>query len=94
MDAAASALFKGCEEQRGAGRRLQCEGLADIVAVFGGVLLGGPLNHEDVVGFDEFLLDAGGCKEDMVAVANGRLVPVSASLRFLARRDLPLHRCR
>lgn len=49
VNAAAGALLKGREEQWGASGWFQCEGFADIVAVFGGVLLGGPLNHEDVV---------------------------------------------
>jgi hypothetical protein len=40
------------------------------------------LNHEDIVGFDELLLDTGGRKEDVIAMANGGLVPVSELLRF------------
>lgn len=70
VNTTASTLLKGREEQRGAGGWLQCEGLADIVAVFGGVFLGGPLDDEDVVGLDQFLLDTGGRKEDVIAMAN------------------------
>jgi hypothetical protein len=49
MDAAASTLLKCSQEQRGTGRGVELEGLADIVARLGRVLGGGPLNDEDVV---------------------------------------------
>jgi hypothetical protein len=73
VDAAAGALFKSREEQRRAGRGVELEWFADVVALGGWVLLGGPLEDEDVVRLDQFLLYPGGGDEDMVTLADGGL---------------------
>lgn len=49
MNAAASTLLKGSQEQGRTGGGVELEGLADIIARLGRVLGGGPLNDKDVV---------------------------------------------
>lgn len=93
VDAASRTVLERSEEQRCTGGRVELEGLADVVTVFGGVLLSGPLDHEDVFGFHALLLDTGGSNEDVVAVTNGGLLHVSAPLRFLGARDLHRRQC-
>ena len=58
VDAASRTTFKGSKEQRGAGGWLQLKRLANILAVRGRILGSGKLQDEDVVRFDQLLLDA------------------------------------
>lgn len=85
VDTAPCAVLKGCQEQWSAGRGIQIEGLADIVAFFSGVLLGRPLNHEYVLGLHQLLLDTRGSDKDVIAMANGRLFGIQHSLEVLAQ---------
>jgi hypothetical protein len=74
VDAAASSLLKGCEEEWGTGRRVELEGLANIVAVRGGILGGGPFEDEDVVRLDQFLLDSRWGNVDVIALTDRSLL--------------------
>lgn len=99
MDTAASTVLKGRQEERSAGRGVQLEGTANIVALLGWVFLGGPLEDEDVLRLHELLLDTRGSNEDVVTVTNRGLFFVSGygTLRICPApaqwRDLHLHQC-
>lgn len=77
VDTAASTVLESREEQRSAGGGVQLQGAANIVALFSGILLGGPLKHEDVLRLHELLLDPGRSNEDVIAMTNGGLLLVS-----------------
>lgn len=70
VDAAASTLIKGGQEERRASRGLQIEGLANILAIGRRVLGSRVLEDEDVVRLDQFLLHARGRDEDVVIFAD------------------------
>lgn len=74
MDAAASSLLEGCEEQWGTGGGVELEGLADVVAVRGRILGGGPFEDENVVRLDQFLLDPGRGNVDVIALTDRSLL--------------------
>lgn len=73
VNGAESSTFKCRKEQGRAVRRLQCEGLADVLALGGRVLRSRPLQDEDVVWLHHFLLDAGRSDENMVTVTDRSL---------------------
>lgn len=70
VDGAEGSALKRSQEQRGAVGGLQRERLADVFALRGRVLGRGPLQHKNVLGFHQFLLDARRRDEDVIVLTD------------------------
>lgn len=73
VNAAAGAAVEGGQEQGRAGRGFQILGFANIVSRRRRILWSRILQHKEILGLNQLLLDSRRCNVDVISVPNGSL---------------------